>query len=323
MAAIVDEGWLKQPVWYKLYKTELVRDIPFPVGKYHEDVFWSYRAVARAKKVSVFDNPCYFYVQRGSSIMGEAYSLKRLDAMVGYCKTETCLRGYILEYFGQNHPEICGNCGTCTGDFEKVDITREAQMFLSCVKRIYDKLGYGVGVTIVSLTLRGSKDKRVLELGLDELSTYGLMKDKGATYIRDVAAKLEAEGYLLTDAEHQMLQLQPKASDVLYRGQQVQMLVQREEEIVPSKTAAAVKLSAGEADLYEALRQLRARLAEEANVPAYVVFSNATLQDMAKKKPTNTTEFKRVSGVGELKCNWYGKAFLEEIRKHLHELSMS
>ena len=248
--------------------------------------------------------------------------LKRLDAMVGYCKTETCLRGYILEYFGQNHPEMCGNCGTCTGDFEKVDITREAQMFLSCVKRIYDKLGYGVGVTIVSRTLRGSRDKRVLELGLDELSTYGLMKDKGATYIRDVAAKLEAEGYLLTDAEHQMLQLQPKASDVLYRGQQVQMLVQREEEIVPSKTATAVKLSAGEADLYEALRQLRARLAEEANVPAYVVFSNATLQDMAKKKPTNTTEFKRVSGVGELKCNWYGKAFLEEIRKYLHELSM-
>ena len=81
MAAIVDEGWLKQPVWYKLYKTELVRDIPFPVGKYHEDVFWSYRAVARAKKVSVFDTACYFYVQRSGSIMGVGYSLKRLDAM--------------------------------------------------------------------------------------------------------------------------------------------------------------------------------------------------------------------------------------------------
>ena len=81
MAAIADESWLKQPVWYKLYKAKLVRDIPFPVGKYHEDVFWSYRAVARAKKVSVFDTACYFYVQRGSSIMGEAYSLKRLDAM--------------------------------------------------------------------------------------------------------------------------------------------------------------------------------------------------------------------------------------------------
>ena len=95
------------------------------------------------------------------------------------------------------------------------------------------------------------------------------------------------------------------------------MLVQREEEIVSSGAAVAVKLSTGEADLYEALRQLRARLAEEANVPAYVVFSNATLQDMARKKPRNSTEFKRVSGVGELKCKWYGNAFLAEIRKFL------
>lgn len=81
MEAIVAESWLKQPVWYKLYKSEQIRDIPFPVGKYHEDVFWSYRAIARAKKVSVFDTPCYFYIQRGGSIMGEGYSLKRLDAI--------------------------------------------------------------------------------------------------------------------------------------------------------------------------------------------------------------------------------------------------
>lgn len=75
------ENWLKQPVWYKLYKTDLVRDIPFPVGKYHEDVFWSYQAAAKAKKVSVFDTPCYFYTQRSGSIMSESYSLKRLDSL--------------------------------------------------------------------------------------------------------------------------------------------------------------------------------------------------------------------------------------------------
>lgn len=81
MESVIRETWLKQPVWYKLYKTELVRNIPFAVGKYHEDVFWSYQAVGRAKKVSVFDTPCYFYTQRGESIMGEGYSLKRLDAL--------------------------------------------------------------------------------------------------------------------------------------------------------------------------------------------------------------------------------------------------
>lgn len=79
--AIIQETCLKQPVWYKLYKTNLIRDISFPVGKYHEDVFWSYRAVARAERVSVLDIPCYYYRQRGGSIMGEGYSLRRLDAL--------------------------------------------------------------------------------------------------------------------------------------------------------------------------------------------------------------------------------------------------
>ena len=81
LEAIISESWLKQPVWYKLYKSELIRDVPFPVGKYHEDVFWSYQAVASAARVSVFDTPYYFYVQRSGSIMGTSYSLHRLDAI--------------------------------------------------------------------------------------------------------------------------------------------------------------------------------------------------------------------------------------------------
>lgn len=82
MEAVIRESWLKPPVWGKLYKSDLIRDIPFPVGKYHEDVFWSYQAVARAEKVSVIDTPCYFYIQRSGSIMDESYSLHRLDVIV-------------------------------------------------------------------------------------------------------------------------------------------------------------------------------------------------------------------------------------------------
>ena len=81
MEALIRESWLKQPVWYKLYQSALIRDIPFPVGRYHEDVFWTWQAVARAKRVSVFDTPCYFYVQRSGSIMAQPYSLRRLDAV--------------------------------------------------------------------------------------------------------------------------------------------------------------------------------------------------------------------------------------------------
>lgn len=95
MRAIIEESWLKQPVWYKLYKTELVRDILFPKGKYHEDVFWSYQAVGRAKKVSVSDHIGYYYLQRGGSIMGEGYSLKRLDAI----EAKVQRHAYIKENF--------------------------------------------------------------------------------------------------------------------------------------------------------------------------------------------------------------------------------
>jgi len=98
MEAVIRESWLKQPVWYKLYRADRIRDILFPVGKYHEDVFWSWQAVSRSVKVSVFDTPCYFYVQRSGSIMGEGYSLRRLDAVDA--KT---LR---LEYLKKEFPEL-------------------------------------------------------------------------------------------------------------------------------------------------------------------------------------------------------------------------
>lgn len=237
----------------------------------------------------------------------------RLEAMVGYCKVRLCLRGYLLEYFGQKHPETCGNCGVCRDEYVLKDITREAQMILSCVKRIYDSLGYWVGAAIVSRVLQGSKEKRVLELDLDKLSTYGLMKTTGRTTIRQMIEQLEQEGYLLTEQEHQTLRLTAQAGQVLYHGQEVQMRVPREPE--PEEPAMTVaRLESEDEELFGALRELRAQLARKAGVPAYVIFSNASLMDMARKKPKNMSEFRRVSGVGELKANWYGKDFLQVIQ---------
>lgn len=98
MEAIIRESLLKQPVWYKLYKTDLIRDIPFAVGKYHEDVFWSWQAMARAKKVSIFDTPCYYYLQRSGSIMGERFSVRRLDAIEAKCQR--------YDYLADHYPEL-------------------------------------------------------------------------------------------------------------------------------------------------------------------------------------------------------------------------
>ena len=248
--------------------------------------------------------------------------LERLAMMVGYCKTKDCLRGYILDYFGQKHPQNCGNCGNCKGEFEEKNITRQAQMILSCVVRVRDKLGYHVGLTTIVRVLSGSKDKKLLQLGLERLSTYGLMKDTARNQIRSMADHLEGLGYLQTEQEHQTLRLTAKASQVLYQGQQVTMLVRKEPEEAPAvrPAAAALKLSGDETELFEVLRELRADLAREANMPAYMVFSNATLQDMARKKPRTMTDFRHVSGVGELKASWYADPFLKTIREFLDSL---
>ena len=244
--------------------------------------------------------------------------IARLEAMTGYCKTKTCLRGYILEYFGQKHPDICGNCGSCKGNFQDVDITREAQMILSCVKRINDKLGYNVGINLIGRTLRGSKDKRILELGLDNLSTYGLLKRRTRSEIHAMIDHLEAEGYLESEHEFQTIQLSPSASQVLYHSKSVQMKV----EIEPEEITAAsetTRMDGDQAELFDVLKELRSKLAKEAGIPAYVVFSNATLTDMAKKRPKSMSEFRRVSGVGEIKASWYGAAFLKQIREYIEE----
>ena len=236
---------------------------------------------------------------------------ERLEAMVTYCKTRTCLRGWILEYFGQKHPENCGACGSCAREYEKKDITKEAQMILSCVRRIRDHLGYYVGKPTVARVLQGSKEKKVLELGLNELSTYGLLKTMGRTDINLMIDRLEDGGYLAMELEHQTLRLTEKSSGVLYLGEQVEILVLKEEKLLPIGEDG---MTEDERELFDLLRECRGRLARQHGVAPFMIFSNATLVDMAKKRPKNTSEFKRVSGVGEMKAQWYGRDFLKVLK---------
>ena len=243
----------------------------------------------------------------------------RLNAMIGYCKTTRCYRSYILSYFGQNAPASCGNCGNCKVDYESRDITVHAQMILSCVLRIRQRTGYYVGKTLVIQTLQGSKNRRVLDMGLDELSTYGLLPKTSAREIRDEIEFLEQEGYLRTNPEHQTLEPSKSASAILFEGKKVSMPVRidRIEEETgdgrkgPKKAAGALPEDAK--GLYNVLKALRMKLAQEQDVPAYIVFSNATLTDMAVKAPRTMPEFLGVSGVGEVKAEKYGEAFLKAI----------
>ena len=249
--------------------------------------------------------------------------LARLDAMVDYCRTERCLRGCILGYFGQAHPERCGACGSCQEQAGTVrtDVTTDAQKLLSCVRRARDRLGYSVGASLIIQTLCGSREKRVLELGLDGLTTYGLLRGRPRTQVRALFEQLEHEGYLYTDPSHGGVSLTEQAGEVLYRGKTVSMPVRVRQDAAPARRGAAGPDGPEQADdgLFEALRTLRAGLARQEGVPAYMVFGNAALADMAAKAPTSMEAFLAVSGVGQYKAERYGAAFLSEIQRYLKE----
>lgn len=230
---------------------------------------------------------------------------RRLEAMVGYCRTGGCLRGYLLDYFGQEHSAHCGDCGNCLGDYEIADVTTQAQMVLSCVRRVEDRLGYNVGAALIAQTLSGSVNKRVLELGLDRLSTYGLMREQSAGQVGEYIDFLKEKGYLEKDPDHGALRLTPAAGEILFRGRKLEMPIRR----APADEAARTV----ESGLFQALKDLRYRLSQKEGVPPFVIFSNATLTDMAARRPRNVAEFLRVSGVGEKKAQKYASAFLTVI----------
>ena len=252
--------------------------------------------------------------------------MKRLWAMVDYCQTPGCLRQYILSYFGQYNTPKCGNCGNCAppkkekppalpetpGTLGTKDITKEAQMVLSCVRRIATALGHNSTVTMTVLVLRGSKDKRLLENKLDGLSTYGLMNAYSREELREIIAQLVEQGYL-DCGSGEILEPTPAAAEILFRGRAITVTMEENalrERFPQSGTVIA------DSKLLANLKALRKRLAEKEKVPAFVIFSNATLEDMAKKQPKTMDEFLTVSGIGRVKAQRYGTAFLKELEKH-------
>ena len=247
--------------------------------------------------------------------------MKRLWAMVDYCQTPGCLRQYILSYFGQYNTPKCGNCGNCAppkkekppalpetpGTLGTKDITKEAQMVLSCVRRIATALGHTSTVTMTVLVLRGSKDKRLLENKLDGLSTYGLMNAYSREELREIIAQLVEQGYL-DCGSGEILEPTPAAAEILFRGRAVTVTMEEKalrERFPQSGTVIA------DSKLLADLKALRKRLAEKEKVPAFVIFSNATLEDMAKKQPKTMDEFLTVSGIGRVMAQRYGTAFLK------------
>lgn len=233
----------------------------------------------------------------------QAYEYRKLQAMIDYCHTTLCLRAYMLRYFGETPPERCDNCSQCEQEYELQDATVLAQQVFSCVARVKERFG----VKVVAGVLRGSRDKRILELGFDRLSTYGLLKNQTEKEVVGLIQTLVADGYLhVADGKYPVLQLQPAAVPVLKGDAKVRLKVAQQKARVEEVNDA----------LFNQLRTLRRTLAQEQRVPPYVIFSDSTLHEMAARCPQDRGQMLVVKGVGEVKYEKYGAAFLDICRHH-------
>lgn len=242
--------------------------------------------------------------------------LERLRQMIDYATTDECLRRFILRYFGEDAPRSCGHCGNCDTTFETIDATVDARKILSCIYRL-DERGLHFGKGVVSAVLTGSKNEKIAQFGLDSLSTYGIMSDTTAVRVRQLTDVLLERELLRADPERYNALFLTPSGNALMRGRG-EFILKLSREKKKAAASAAVPATADGA-LFDRLRALRARLASEAHVPPYVIFSNAALSDMAARRPITEYDFLAVRGVGEAKARRYGEAFLEEIKAYLRE----
>lgn len=229
---------------------------------------------------------------------------ERLKHMVFYCRTSDCLRNYMLRYFGDESEENCGKCSNCLTKFETIDVTIEAQKILSCIIRTGQKFG----ATIISDVLRGKTNDRITSFGLDRQSTFGIMKGSKPTEIKYIIEKLEEQGYIIfVGAGRPILRVTEMSYPVLKGKAKVNV-----------KKTIRIKSKEETVDipLFNTLKQIRYEIASKKGVPAFLIFSDASLADMCRKLPVTPEEFLAVNGVGDNKLKQYGDRFISAITEY-------
>lgn len=255
-------------------------------------------------------------IEQGSDPDQVRVELHKLNAMIGLAESEQCRRRALLGYFGEELRADCGNCDICLDPPERYDATVDAQKLLSCVYRV----GQRFGARHIVDVLRGADSARIRQHGHNRLSTYGIGRERSAEAWLSLVRQLIHRGLLRQDiADYSTLKLTPAAWPVLRGEQRIELAVPREREAArpaarPRKRAI-LDTEPVDARLFERLRALRRRLAEERGVPAYVVFSDATLAAMAALRPRTPEELLNVPGVGQAKLARWGDAFLDALRR--------
>lgn len=252
-----------------------------------------------------------------SSLERENLLYKNLQYLVDYCHTSDCLRNDILRYFGEN-PDVekCNNCGNCLDNSEMVDITLESQKILSCIYRAGERFGVGLIIQV----LRGSKNKKVLQFNLDEISTHGLMKEYSEQTLREIIMTLISRGYIITTLDKfPVLKLSNSSKEVL-KGEVEVFHKKHLMEVKKTKKAKSNIESIMENfddELFEKLRELRYSLSSEKEIAPFMIFHDSSLREMASFFPIDKESFLTIKGVALKKHESYGEDFLEIIREHV------
>ncbi|MCA1853385.1 MAG: RecQ family ATP-dependent DNA helicase [Beggiatoa sp.] len=244
---------------------------------------------------------------------------EQLDRMVHYAESAGCRRGELLGYFGEALPPgTCGGCDNCLSPRASFDGTVAAQKFLSCIYRIRERSGFGVGLHHVVAVLTGAVSEKLRKWGHEQLSTYGIGREHNRDEWAAIGRELMRQGFVSQDpARFNVLDLTEEGRALLRERRRV-TLTKAEIPLREARTSRAGEIDCDEA-LFERLRALRKHLADLRDVPAYIVFSDVALRQMARSYPTDETEFMRIAGVGQAKLAEFGPAFMAEIVAFLTE----
>ena len=243
------------------------------------------------------------------------FQTAKLDRMKQFAEAKTCRRKILLSYFGELLEDDCGNCDICKNPPKQIDGTIYAQKILSVIIRLQEQEPMGMVIDV----LRGSANAQVLEKGYDQIKSYGIGRDLTPLDWQQYIIQLMNQGMCeIAFHERNNLKMTPLSHQVLFEDRKVRMtkamavLKKDSKTTVPSRTPAATSND----DLFERLRLLRLAISMEESIPAYLVFNDATLKEIAEEQPTDKQEFLQINGVGQRKLDVYGGRFIEAVKAY-------
>jgi ATP-dependent DNA helicase RecQ len=294
-------------------------DIPRNIESYYQETGRAGRDGLPAEAVLLYDPADMAWLRRclDEKPAGPQQDVERhkLNAMNAFAEAQTCRRLVLLNYFGEGKQNACGNCDVCLDPPKRYDGLLDAQKALSVVARVGQRFGLGYVVDV----LRGSNNQRIREYGHDKLTVYGIGKEQSNEHWTSVVRQLIHLGMIMQNiAMHSALQLTEAARPVLRGEIPLQLAVPRIQTL-KIKTSSSQKTYGGNYDrkLFAKLRKLRKTLADENNVPPYVVFNDTTLLEMAEQLPVSPSDLLDITGVGQRKLEKFGRPFMAMIRDHI------